>query len=156
MNKTIQIDKSRNRQHQPSRQSNPPLAPQSKLPPIRRSLDHRRGSIQSNYTTLPVPNETKVSRYMEEQSEGANPYGSRAASPIDFQVTRYVNKSRKRTKKQTLSLNSARTRQKRQQQQKKTIYYADSRSKVKNSSFHWNIGTPRNFNANISTTRVNE
>ena len=33
---------------------------------------------------------------MEEQSEGANPYGSRAASPIDFQVTKYVTKSRKR------------------------------------------------------------
>ena len=95
---------------------------------------------------------------MEEQSEGANPYGSRAASPIDFQVTKYVTKSRKRmlNKKQSQSLNhSTRTRQQREQQ-KQTIYYADSRSKVKNSAFHWNIGTPRTFNTNIQTTKVND
>ena len=59
-------------------------------------------------------------------------------------------------KKQSQSLNhSTRTRQQREQQ-KQTIYYADSRSKVKNSAFHWNIGTPRTFNTNIQTTKVND
>ena len=85
-----------------------------------------------------------------------NPYGSRAESPIDFQVTKYVTKSRKMMNKQPKNVsNTSRTRQLREQQ-KQTIYYADSRTKVKKASFHWNIGNPRSFSLGNSTTRVNE
>ena len=70
-------------------------------------------------------------------------------------MTKYVDKSRKKKKQNGVTLSySSRTRQ--LKNQRDTIYYADSRSKGKPAPFHWNMGSPRNVESNIATTKVNE
>ena len=47
-------------------------------------------------------------------------------------------------------------RSQKNEEPREIIYYADSRPKFKGSSFHWNIGSPRNIQVGNSTVQVNE
>ena len=135
MNKTIQIDKSRRNYKQ---SENASIIAEERLPPIRQSFEPPRRN--SHHSTIPV----RSSRYGG-SSGGRTP--TRDQNPIDFQVTKYFHKRANK------SISGSRQQV---DSPRESFYYADSRLKLKGSSFHWNIGTPRNIQVGNSTVQVNE